>query len=97
MKKTLAWCRKYLSIPAVLILGVIAYILFLQDNSVNRIYTLNRTIDSLRTVIRHEEDTLAVYAELNRRLDLNDPEIIERVVREHHNMSLPDEDVYEFK
>ena len=37
------------------------------------------------------------YQDLNRRMDNHDPEIIERVVREHFNMNTPDEEVYLFK
>jgi (2Fe-2S) ferredoxin len=36
------------------------------------------------------------YRALNQRMDNRDPEIIEKIVREHHNMNLPGEDVYVF-
>ena len=34
------------------------------------------------------------YQELNHRMDNRDPEIIEQIVREHHNMNRVNEDVY---
>jgi hypothetical protein len=37
------------------------------------------------------------YRALNHRMDNHDPEIIERIVRENHNMNLPNEDVYIFR
>ena len=97
MHSFLAWCKKYLSIPAILIVGFVAYILFFQENSVSRIYEIDRTIDSLKQAIAIEEDTLAIYKDRNLRLDNNDPELVEKVVREQHNMSLPTEEIYVFK
>lgn len=97
MRKFLTWCSKYISIPAILIVGFIIYILFLQENSINRIFDNNAKIDSLNRVIAIENDTMEYYRNLNRRLDNNDPEIIEDIVREHHDMCLPGEDIYIFK
>lgn len=96
MRSFLTWCVRYLSIPAVLTIGIVCYILFVQENSLMRIYDINRTIDSLNQVIEIETDTLNFYSEKNRRLDNNDPEMVEKVVREQHNMSMPTEDVYIF-
>ena len=97
MRSFLTWCSKYVSIPAILIIGFIIYILFIQENSVHKIYENDRTIDSLRRAINIEKDTFEYYLDLNNRLDVKDPEMVERVVREQHNMSLPTEDVYIFK
>jgi hypothetical protein len=70
---------------------------FFQENSMSRIYSYDRTIDSLRTEIRVNTDSMMYYRALNNRMDNHDPEIIERIVRENHNMNLPNEDVYIFK
>lgn len=96
MRDFLIWCSKYISIPALLVLAVIFYILFVQDYSVERIYENDRTIDSLKRVIAVETDTLNLYKERNRLLDNRDPEMVEKVVREQHNMSLPTEEIYVF-
>lgn len=91
------WCRKYVSIAGLAVVAAIIYMIFFQENSMTRIYNYNRTIDSLRAEIAVHQDSMRLYRELNTRLDNRDPEIIERVVRENHNMNRPDEDVYVFK
>lgn len=96
-RSILSWGRRYLSVWTVLLVGVILYLLFFQENSSSRIYAYQQTIDSLNAEIKMNRDTMLYYHELNRRLDNRDPEIIERVVREHFNMNTPDEEVYLFK
>ncbi len=90
------WSRRYLSWELWILIAVIVYLLFFQENSSDKIYAYQQTIDSLKAEIRAQNDTMAYYRELNRRLDNHDPEIIEKVVREHHNMKTVDEEVYIF-
>lgn len=97
MRSFLTWCSKYLSIPTLLILGFIIYILFVQEYSVDRIYENDRVIDSLNQAIARESDTLEVYREKNMKLDNRDPEMVEKIVREQHDMSLPTEEIYIFR
>lgn len=97
MRNFLIWCSRYLSIPTILILGLIIYILFVQEYSISVIYENDRVIDSLNRAIAQENDTLDFYLEKNLKLDNRDPETVERIVREHHDMSLPTEEVYVFK
>lgn len=97
MRSFLVWCSKYLSIPAILIIGLIIYILFIQEYSVSTIYKNDLTIDSLKQAIEAQKDSFKFYEDKNRRLDDRDPEIIERIVREQHDMSLPTEEVFVFK
>ena len=96
-RSILSWGRRYLSVWTVLLVGAILYLLFFQENSSSRIYAYQQTTDSLNAEIKMNRDTMLYYHELNRRLDNRDPEIIERVVREHFNMNTPDEEVYLFK
>ena len=96
-RSILSWGRRYLSVWTVLLVGAILYLLFFQENSSSRIYAYQQTIDSLNAEIQVNRDTMLYYQDLNRRLDNHDPEIIERVVREHFNMNTPDEEVYLFK
>ena len=70
--KTIDWCRRFLSVSAILIIGVVIYIVFIQENSVTRIYHNQTVIDSLQMEIARCNDTLAKYKELNRRLDCGD-------------------------
>lgn len=97
MKSFFTWCTRYLKLPTLLVIAALVYILFLQDNSIAQMYEMDKTIDSLKQIIAMENDTMEFYRAKNMRLDNNDPEIIEQVVREQHNMSLPTEEVYVFK
>lgn len=97
MRDFLIWCSKYVSISTIIIVGVLVYILFFQDFSVEKIYRNELTIDSLNRAIAIESDTLDFYLQKNRRLDNHDSEMVEKVVREQHNMSLPNEEIYIFK
>jgi hypothetical protein len=97
MKNFVSWCRSYLSLPGLAVIAAICYMIFFQENSMSRIYSYDQTIDSLRAEIRVNTDTMLYYRALNQRMDNHDPEIIERIVRENHNMNLPNEDVYIFK
>ena len=74
----------------------LAFLLFFNENSMMRSIDLDRTIDSLRTEIRVNQDSLEYYKALNNRLSTS-PEEMERVAREQYNMNRPDEDVYVFK
>ena len=94
MRNFLTWCSKYISISSILILGLIVYILFIQDYSVGRIYENDRTIDSLNKAIAKEQDSIIFYQDKNDKLDNNDPEIVERIVREQFNMSKANEEVF---
>lgn len=94
MRSLLNWIKNYLPISRILVVGALVYILFLQDNSVGQMYDYERVIDSLRTEIQINRDSMLVYQALNQRLDNHDPEIIEQVVRENHNMNRPNEDIY---
>lgn len=95
--KFIEWCKKYLSLTSVVVLGAIVYMLFFQENSSARIYGYERTIDSLRTEIAVQRDTMLYYKNLNHGLQTGDRAVIERAVRENFNMALPDEDIYIYK
>lgn len=97
MNDFLKWCRTYLSVGGILVCAAIVYMVFFQENSMARIYSYDRTIDSLQTEIGISADTLRLYQTLNHRLDNHEPEIIEKVVRENHNMQRINEDVYVFE
>lgn len=96
VKNIFNWCRRYISIIGIAIVVFLVYTLFLQENSMFRYFEYNRTIDSLRTEISHNCDTLQFYHELNTRLS-TDPEMMEKVVREQYNMNRKGEDVYVFE
>ncbi len=87
------WCRRYLSVSLLVVVGVLVYILVFSDNNVSETYTYERKIDSLKAGIKQAEDSLAYYQNLKERLH-TDPVTMEQVVRENYHMQRPDEDVF---
>lgn len=96
MKSFLNWCRRYISLFGVLVVAFVIYTLFIQNNSVLRYMEYQHTIDSLTVEIKQATDTMEYYRMMNGRLS-NDPELMERVVREEYNMVRSGEDVYVFE
>ena len=96
IRNLLGWGRRYISFTLLIVVAYLAFLLFFNENSMMRSIDLDRTIDSLRTEIRVNQDSLEYYKALNNRLSTS-PEEMERVAREQYNMNRPDEDVYEFK
>lgn len=87
------WVARYLTWPTLLCLGVVIYLLFVGENSVNRRIVYEQQIDSLTRCVAELEDSLRFYHDLNRRLS-TDPTLMEQVVREQYNMKRPNEDVF---
>ncbi len=96
MRSFFSWCRRYISLLGIFVVGFVVYTLFIQNNSVVRYMEYQNTIDSLTVEIKHATDTMEYYQMMNARLT-NDPELMERVVREEYNMVRPGEDVYIFE
>ncbi|MGM9827203.1 MAG: septum formation initiator family protein [Muribaculaceae bacterium] len=94
MKDFANWCRRYISVVVLIVIGVLIYMVFFSDNSMSRVYAYNRTIDSLKHEIAVQTDTMKYYNRLNHELDNRNPEAIERVVRENFNMCREDEEVF---
>lgn len=89
------WLKRYISLPLLLVVGFIAYVLFFNDNSVAQSIDYATQIRTLEREIAQYEDTLRHYQALNEALD-SDPRELERIVREHYHMQRPSEDVYIF-
>ncbi|MDE6286920.1 MAG: septum formation initiator family protein [Muribaculaceae bacterium] len=87
------WLQRYVSLPTLLVLGALVYIVFIGDNSVARRVEYQAQIDSLNACVAQVEDSVRHYRELNRGLK-SDPAAMERVVREHYNMKRQNEDVF---
>jgi len=94
--KKKSWIRRYIALPTVLGLALIAYIVFFGEKSVTQRIKYQQTIDSLELCLRQQQDSLNYYRELNKRLS-TDPALMEQVVREQYNMKRPNEDVYVFE
>lgn len=94
-KQSAQWFRRYFSLISVGVLGVVVYMIFFSDTSVVNKIEYQRIIDSLRVEVELSRDSMLYYKTLNSQLT-TDPEVMERVVREQHNMKRPDEDVFVF-
>lgn len=93
--KSVPWLKRYVSLLSLGVMAAIVYMLFFSDTSVLHKIEYQRIIDSLQTEVEINRDSMLYYKELNSRLS-SDPAVMERVVREQHNMKRPDEDVYVF-
>lgn len=96
MKSFFRWCRRYITMMGIIVLAFVAYTMFIQDNSLFKYMSYQRTIDSLKVEIDNYTDTMNYYHQQNSQLS-TDPELMERVVREQYNMNRPNEDVYIFE
>ena len=86
IRNLLGWGRRYISFTLLIVVAYLAFLLFFNENSMMRSIDLDRTIDSLRTEIRVNQDSLEYYKALNNRLSTS-PEEMERVAREQYNMN----------
>lgn len=88
-----SWLRRFIAVPTLVCIGLMVYLIFFGENSINQRLEYQKTIDSLSACLRLQQDSLAYYRELNRRIT-TDPELMEQVVREQYNMNRPHEDVF---
>lgn len=89
------WFRRYFSLVNIGVIAVVIYMVFFSDTSVKNKIEYQHIIDSLRYEVQVNRDSVLFYKQLNSRLT-SDPDIMEQVVRERHNMKRPDEDVFVF-
>ena len=89
------WFRRYFSLLTLGVIAVILYMIFFSGTSVLKKIEYQRIIDSLRTEVEINRDSMLYYKNLNSRIT-TDPEVMEQVVREQHNMKRPNEDVFIF-
>lgn len=88
------WCSRYLmNLNLIVVVGVLVYILFFTDNSVQDTYSYEQEGDRLARQVQAERDTLELYRDLNRRI-ASDRYTLEQVARERYHMQRPHEDVY---
>ena len=95
IKQSTQWFKRYFSLISLGVLGFVIYMIFFSETSVVNKIEYQRIIDSLRTEVELNRDSMLYYKHLNSLLT-TDPEVMERVVREQHNMKRPDEDVFIF-
>ena len=89
----LQWCRRYISLSLIAVVGALVFILFFTDNSISTIYGYEQEIAARKEAIKAETDTMEYYRALQRSL-VNDPVSMEHVAREQYHMQRSTEDVY---
>lgn len=91
----LKWLKRYVSLPLLVVLGFVAYVLFFNEYSVMTSMDNAAVIREKERQIAQYEDTLRYY---QHKLDLLDSDRaeLERIVRENYFMQRPSEDVYRF-
>lgn len=87
------WIRRYVSLPMLVVMAFLAFLLFFNEHSVMADMDFARQERELLSRIAMYEDTLMYYEQLNAKLD-TDPAELEKIVREHYHMQRPSEDVY---
>lgn len=93
LSNTYRWFKSYLSLPTLIVIAVVGYLIFTGENTVFEIAEKENQIDSLSRVLKAERDTMQYYRDLNQRLS-TDAELMEQVVREQYGMKEANEDVY---
>lgn len=96
LKNIIIWCRKYISLPLILVVTFLIFLLFFNEQSMLDSFEYDRKIEQQRAEIRELTDSLDHYRRLNALLDA-DPQTMERVVRERHRMRRSNEDLYIFR
>lgn len=96
LKSLLGWSRRYFSLTLLVVVAYLLFLLVFNENSMSKSMEIDHTIDSLRTEIAANRDSLLYYKTMNARLS-SDPAEMERVAREQYNMNRPNEDVFVFK
>jgi cell division protein FtsB len=95
LKNAYGWCRRYITLPLIVVVGFIVFVAFFNDNSYLKNAELQDEINRLHAEIKENTDTMRYYRDLNSRLS-SDPTTLERIVREQYHMQRADEDVYIF-
>jgi len=87
------WIPRWLNIPLLIFTAFVVVLLFFGDNNYMRINKYRSQINELKSQIKNNEDSAALYdAKIN---ELNtDNESLERLVREKYGMKRTNEEVF---
>ena len=94
--KKKSWYKRFVSLPFLVFLFAVAYILLLSDYSMPQYAVYKERIGVLENEIKISTDTFDYYFNLNNQLR-TDPERLEEIVREKYRMQRENEDVYVFE
>ena len=75
----IAWCKRYISVSALVIAGALCYVLFFNDNSILNHYQYEGEIDRLKAEIKVNRDSWEHYRGMNSRRDTDRADLEHRV------------------
>ena len=87
------WIPRWINMPLIIFVGFVIMLLFFGDNNYMRINKYRSQINELKSQIKENQDSAAMYdAKVN---ELNtDNESLEKLVREKYGMKRVNEEVY---
>ena len=87
------WIPRWLNIPLIIFIAFVVVLLFFGDNNYMRINSYRSQINELKSQIKNNQDSAAMYeAKVN---ELNtDNESLERLVREKYGMKRINEEFF---
>ena len=87
------WIPRWLNIPLLIFVGFVVLLLFFGDNNYMRINKYRAQINELKSQIKNNEDSAAMYNAMVNELN-TDNETLERLAREKYGMKRVNEEVY---
>jgi cell division protein FtsB len=87
------WIPRWLNIPLLIFVGFVVVLLFFGDNNYMRISKYRSQINELKSQIKNNQDSAAMYERKINELN-TDNETLERLVREKYGMKRTNEEVY---
>ncbi len=88
-----AWVPRWMSFTLVLSVITIALLFFVGPNNFMKVVELKKEIKELKSEIKADRDTTAIYEAKTRELN-TDKASLERIAREKYGMKRLNEDVY---
>ena len=87
------WIPRWLNIPLLIFVGFVVVLLFFGDNNSMRISKYRSQINELKSQIKNNQDSAAMYETKINELN-TDNETLERLVSEKYGMKRTNEEVY---
>lgn len=87
------WIPAWLSIPFLLFIAFIVFMLFFGEYNFREISKQQQEIDHYKAMIKEQEDSAKYYERKTQELN-TDKETLEKIAREEYKMKRTNEDVY---
>ena len=88
------WIPAWLSIPFLLFIAFIVFMLFFGEYNFREISKQQQEIDHLKAMIKEQEDSAKYYERKTQELN-TDKETLEKIAREQYGMKRTNEEVFE--